>query len=161
MSCGRIRSGWTRREPSFLQTRCPAMSAFAQMNPNSGEQCHIEIMERVKGIEPSSQACEVNTSRYRLWWPAVSPDATDRGGTQHRWQPPSLRRLFEGRVGLGDDFSSPRRHVSHDRREASYQMKVVALALPAVARSVDQSAHNGDAEPANRALFCRSIQIGR
>ena len=39
-------------------------------------------------------------------------------------------------------------------------MKVVAGALPAVARSVDQGAHNGDAEPADRALFRRSIQIG-
>jgi hypothetical protein len=46
-------------------------------------------------------------------------------------------------------------------REASYQMKVVAVALPAVARSVDQSAYNGDAEPTNRALFCRSVPIRR
>ena len=36
-------------------------------------------------------------------------------------------------------------------------MKVVVVALPAVARSVDQSARNGDTEPTNRTLFCRSI----
>jgi len=53
------------------------------------------------------------------------------------------------------------RDVFHGWREAAYQMKVVAVALAAVARSVDQSTYNGDAEPTNRALFGRSIQIGR
>ncbi len=38
-------------------------------------------------------------------------------------------------------------------------MKVVTVAFPAVARSVDQSAYNGDTEPTDRALFCRSVQI--
>jgi hypothetical protein len=40
-------------------------------------------------------------------------------------------------------------------------MKVVTVALSAVARLVDQGAHNGDAKPTDRALFCRSIQIWR
>jgi hypothetical protein len=39
-------------------------------------------------------------------------------------------------------------------------MKVVTVAFPAVARAIDQGAHNGDAEPTDRALFCRSVQIG-
>ena len=39
-------------------------------------------------------------------------------------------------------------------------MKMVAVAFPAVARSVDQAPYNGDAEPTDRALFCGSIQIG-
>jgi len=106
---------------------------------------------------PNSVPCPPSgRSRDGQWWPAASPDAIDRGGTQHRWLPPSLRRLSEGRL--------PRRLFSlfgpcvfRGRLEASYQMKVVVVALPAVARSVDQSARNGDTEPTNRTLFCRSI----
>jgi hypothetical protein len=39
-------------------------------------------------------------------------------------------------------------------------MKMVAFAFPPVTRSVDQGAHDSDAEPTDRALFYRSIQIG-
>ena len=53
------------------------------------------------------------------------------------------------------------RDVFHGWREAAYQMKVVAVALAAVARSVDQSTYNGDAEPTNRALFGRSTNRAR
>jgi hypothetical protein len=64
-----------------------------------------------------------------------------------------------GRRCLGHHFSSPGRHVFHGRCDASYQMQVVAVVFPAITRSVDEGAHDGDAEPTDRAFFCRRIQI--
>ena len=46
-------------------------------------------------------------------------------------------------------------------RDVPDQMKMVSAGTAAVARPVDERADNVDAEPANRALFSRCIQIGR
>jgi hypothetical protein len=37
---------------------------------------------------------------------------------------------------------------------------VITVAFPAIARSVSQGAHNGNAEATDRALFWRSLKIG-
>jgi hypothetical protein len=47
-----------------------------------------------------------------------------------------------------------------DRSETSYQIEVVTVVFPAIARLVGEGAHNGNAEPTDRALFGRNIQIG-
>ena len=72
------------------------------------------------------------------------------------------RRLVQSevRLCLGQRFSSPGRYVFRGRCDASHKMQVVAVAVPAIARSVGQGSHNGDTEPTDRALFGGSVKIG-
>ena len=118
---------------------------------------------------PALSVCSVGTGWGRL--------ATERLGCEHSRSNRltacySISAVFcslpRASLPLGSSFRPPisfdcasslliaERHVFL-AREASYQSQAVTVAFSPVTPSVDRGAHNGDTEPTDRALFCRSI----